>query len=138
MMAFAACCHAAFETASQIRLTDPIEGSDHLLLCSIHRCHLAIRRHCRLFMWRGLLSRIFQEMRSLIVADDVAEDCHQSGVGNPEPYANAEIRQSQKIAGQAVPRVNQPYAGTRKWVEQLRCLCQSLPVRWTRQRSSPI
>jgi hypothetical protein len=40
----------AFETVSQIGVTDPIEGCDHLLLCGIHRRHLVIRGHCRLFM----------------------------------------------------------------------------------------
>jgi hypothetical protein len=48
---FAPGCHAAFETASQIRLIDSAKGGDDLLLCGIHRRHLVIRGHA-LFMWR--------------------------------------------------------------------------------------
>jgi hypothetical protein len=40
-------CHAAFETASQIGITDPIEGGDYLLLRSVCRRHLLICGHAQ-------------------------------------------------------------------------------------------
>jgi hypothetical protein len=52
MMAFAACCHAAFQAVGQIVITDRVEGDDDFLLSGIRHRHLSIRGHAGIYVER--------------------------------------------------------------------------------------